>query len=157
MTYEECRETLRSIRRNRSLLRTIERKINEDVRFTFISAIDYSRPVVSGGHKASKQEQYCELTEKMDKNKEALRKQAEKLMIDIFLAEDIINDAMPRLAPLEKEVIIEFYMNGESESAIARSKNYSLSHIKRVKHKAIRKIANSENRIPNDTLFSENP
>lgn len=142
MTLDECRELLRSIKRNRSLLRTIERKLADDDKFIFISAIDYSRPVVKGGNGETKQEQYAELSEKMDKNKRLLKEQAEKLMIEIFFAEYTISGALPSLSPTERDIIIDCYMNGESNSTIARKKNYSLSHIKRMKNKAIRKIAN---------------
>lgn len=141
MTYNECKELLKSIKRNRALLRSIEKKLAEDDRFIFISAIDYSKPVVKGGIGTTKQEQYCELSEKIEGRKKVLKDQAEQLMCDIFLAEDTITGALPSLTPLEQEIIIECYLNGESNIAVAKKNNYSLQHIKKLKNRAVKKIA----------------
>lgn len=156
MSYEEVRDLLKSIKRNRSLLRTIERKLTEDDRFIFISAIDYSRPSVKGRMGKPKQEEYCEFKERLERKHKALCEQAEKLTLEIFIAEDTINNAIAILTPLEQDIIISSYMNGQGDSTIARQKNYSLSHIKRLKNKAVKKMSNFLNVIPNDTLFSEN-
>ena len=64
-----------------------------------------------------------------------------KALEDYFAIEDSIANALDTLTEEEREIIVEYYMQGYPERKIARIMNYSERSIRYIKAKAITKIS----------------
>ena len=122
------------------MLRAINAKLKEDEQFIFISAVDYSKPTVQGGEASTAQERYAEFIEQFRDRTAELRAKADKLMREVFRAEDLIADNLSMFTPLQKDILIDHYMLGKTFKEIAEEKHYSEDYVKQQKAKAIKKI-----------------
>lgn len=134
MTYEEARNLLADMRAAKRRANAIKARIAdiESDAQSISSALNNSG--VSGGIMRSRVE---ELALKVETEREKHMAALEAY----FALEDKLAAAIDTLEPLEKEIIMAFYLDGKPNWKIAQDINYTERNIHYVKHRAIKKIA----------------
>ena len=134
MEFEQAKNLLKKLARKRKLVDVIGQRIA-------MFKSDYSAirsslagEIIGGGKMNSKVEL---LAEKVLKEESKYIKALE----DYFAIEDSIANALDTLTEEEREIIVEYYMQGYPERKIARIMNYSERSIRYIKAKAITKIS----------------
>ena len=127
---KEVKKVLEQILNCRRLLESLKRRIAEAEQSISVSSPDYSQPVVQGGNKTTQQERYAERMEK-------LRSRYDKVMTDLFAAEDEIAETLEKLCPLEQSMIIDRYMIGMTWRKIAIKYGYEEAQTYRIHNKAL--------------------
>ena len=133
MTYEEIKKRLDELKRNKQLLRIMQKRIEELTQQVSLSAVDYSKPVVQGSIGSPPQERYLERMESLTEDFSAL---LDKVMSD----EDIINSAADLLSPTEHAILIERYLHNKSWRKIEDELYYSRQQAHRIMSKGIKKL-----------------
>ncbi len=134
MTYEEARNLLADMRAAKRRANAIKARIAdiESDAQSISSALNNSG--VSGGAMRSRVEELAlRIETEREKHMAALEA--------YFVLEDKLAIAIDTLEPIEKEVILAFYLDGKSLWKIAELTNYSKETVCRKKSYAIHKIA----------------
>lgn len=135
MTYEEMKKMLDEMKHKKSLLRTVQRQIQETrEQIDCLRAQDYGSIAVQGGVKEPAAERFVEHIERLEKRYEAL-------LSEVFDAEDYISVHMSELSAIEQTIIIERYIHGKSWRKIEREVNYSERRVFDFQKSAIAKLS----------------
>ena len=137
MTYEEMKKMLDEMKHKKSLLRTVQRQIQETrEQIDCLRAQDYGVIAVQGGVKEPAAERFVEHIERLEKRYEAL-------VEEVFREEDYIAEHLAELSPIEQTIIIERYIHGKSWRRIERDVNYSERRVFDFQKSAIIKLSKS--------------
>lgn len=135
MTYEEMKKMLDEMKHKKSLLRTVQRQIQETrEQIDCLRAQDYGVIAVQGGVKEPAAERFVEHIERLEKRYESL-------LSEVFAAEDYISVHMSELSAIEQTIIIERYIHGKSWRKIEREVNYSERRVFDFQKSAIAKLS----------------
>lgn len=135
MTYEEMKKMLDEMKHKKSLLRTVQRQIQETrEQIDCLRAQDYGVIAVQGGIKEPAAERFVEHIERLEKRYESL-------LSEVFAAEDYISEHMSELSAIEQTIIIERYIHGKSWRKIEREVNYSERRVFDFQKSAIAKLS----------------
>lgn len=135
MTYEEMKKMLDEMKHKKSLLRTVQRQIQETrEQIDCLRAQDYGVIAVQGGVKEPAAERFVEHIERLEKRYEAL-------LSEVFEAEDYISVHMSELSAIEQTIIIERYIHGKSWRKIQEEHHYEERQPYRIAERATKKLA----------------
>ena len=135
MTYEEMKKMLDEMKHKKSLLRTVQRQIQEArEQIDCLRAQDYGVIAVQGGVKEPAAERFVEHIERLEKRYEAL-------LSEVFEAEDYISEHLPQLSAIEQTIIIERYIHGKSWRKIQEEHHYEERQPYRIAERATKKLA----------------
>ena len=135
MTYEEMKKMLDEMKHKKSLLRTVQRQIQETrEQIDCLRAQDYGVIAVQGGVKEPAAERFVEHIERLEKRYGSL-------LSEVFAAEDYISVHMSELSAIEQTIIIERYIHGKSWRKIEREVNYSERRVFDFQKSAIAKLS----------------
>ena len=135
MTYEEMKKMLDEMKHKKSLLRTVQRQIQETrEQIDCLRAQDYGVIAVQGGVKEPAAERFVEHIERLEKRYEAL-------LSEVFEAEDYISEHLPQLSAIEQTIIIERYIHGKSWRKIQEEHHYEERQPYRIAERATKKLA----------------
>lgn len=134
MTYEEARNLLADMRAAKRRANAIKARIAdiESDAQSISSALNNSG--VSGGIMRSRVE---ELALKVETEREKHMAALEAY----FALEDKLAAAIDTLEPLEKEIILAFYLDGKPNWKVGEELNYSEVYIRKLKRRAVEKVA----------------
>ena len=140
MTYEEMKKMLDEMKHKKSLLRTVQRQIQETrEQIDCLRAQDYGVIAVQGGIKEPAAERFVEHIERLEKRYESL-------LSEVFVAEDYISEHLPNLSAIEQAIIIDRYMHGKSWRKIQQEYHYVDRQLYRIANSAIKKISSETER-----------
>lgn len=140
MTYEEMKKMLDEMKHKKSLLRTVQRQIQETrEQIDCLRAQDYGVIAVQGGVKEPAAERFVEHIERLEKRYESL-------LSEVFAAEDYISEHLPQLSAIEQAIIIDRYMHGKSWRKIQQEYHYVDRQLYRIANSAIKKISSETER-----------
>ena len=135
MTYEEMKKMLDEMKHKKSLLRTVQRQIQETrEQIDCLRAQDYGVIAVQGGVKEPAAERFVEHIERLEKRYESL-------LSEVFEAEDYISVHMSELSAIEQTIIIERYIHGKSWRKIQEEHHYEERQPYRIAERATKKLA----------------
>lgn len=135
MTYEEMKKMLDEMKHKKSLLRTVQRQIQETrEQIDCLRAQDYGVIAVQGGVKEPAAERFVEHIERLEKRYESL-------LSEVFAAEDYISEHLPNLSAIEQAIIIDRYMHGKSWRKIQQEYHYGEAQPYRIEKVAIKKLS----------------
>lgn len=135
MTYEEMKKMLDEMKHKKSLLRTVQRQIQETrEQIDCLRAQDYGVIAVQGGVKEPAAERFVEHIERLEKRYESL-------LAEVFAAEDYISVHLPQLSAIEQTIIIERYIHGKSWRKIQEEHHYEERQPYRIAERATKKLA----------------
>lgn len=135
MTYEEMKKMLDEMKHKKSLLRTVQRQIQETrEQIDCLRAQDYGVIAVQGGIKEPAAERFVEHIERLEKRYESL-------LSEVFAAEDYISEHLPNLSAIEQTIIIERYIHGKSWRKIQEEHHYEERQPYRIAERATKKLA----------------
>jgi DNA-directed RNA polymerase specialized sigma24 family protein len=138
MTFDETKDILYDIRNSKQRALSIQNRIDRLLcmsnSITRLTASYGDTVRVEGGKKY------------MSINDILLRvdKETEKLFRALSIAfelEDKLSAAIALLNPVEQDIIIGFYMDGDTHYKLAEKLNYSDKHIRRLKNRAIKEMS----------------
>lgn len=140
MTYDEMKKMLDEMKHKKSLLRTVQRQIQETrEQIDCLRAQDYGVIAVQGGVKEPAAERFVEHIERLEKRYESL-------LSEVFAAEDYISEHLPKLSAIEQAIIIDRYMHGKSWRKIQQEYHYVDRQLYRIANSAIKKISSETER-----------
>ena len=135
MTYEEMKKMLDEMKHKKSLLRAVQRQIQEArEQIDCLHAQDYGVIAVQGGVKEPAAERFVEHLERLEKRYESL-------MTEAFRLEDYISEHLSELSAVEQTIIVERYIHGKSWRSIERTVNYSERMVFNYRKSAIVKLS----------------
>lgn len=134
MTYQEARELLTDMRAAKRRANAIKARIAdiESDAESIQSALNNSG--VSGGAMRSRVE---ELALKIETEREKHMAALEAY----FVLEDKLAAAIDTLEPIERDVILAFYLDGKPNWKVAQDINYSEVYIRKIKRRSIDKLS----------------
>ncbi len=134
MTYEEARDLLSDMRAAKRRAQAIKARIAdlEDDAVNINSSL--GGDITHGGISQSRVEQLVIRIE-------SEREKYITVLEAYFKRKDILMAAIDMLEPMEKEIILAFYMDNKPLWKIAKLVNYSIETVCRKKNSGIRKIA----------------
>lgn len=134
MTYEAMKRTLDGLKQKKSLLRSLQRQIEEArEQIDCLSGAGDGVPV-QGGIKEPVAERFVEHLERLEKRYEAV-------LAEVFEIEDYISEHLPALSEIEQAIIIDRYMSGKSWRRIQQDHHYEERQPYRIVERAIQKLA----------------
>lgn len=140
MTYDEMKKMLDEMKHKKSLLRAVQRQIQEArEQIDCLHAQDYGVIAVQGGIKEPAAERFVEHLERLEKRYESL-------LSEVFTAEDYISEHLPKLSAIEQAIIIDRYMHGKSWRKIQQEYHYVDRQLYRIANSAIKKISSETER-----------
>lgn len=135
MTYDEMKKMLDEMKHKKSLLRAVQRQIQEArEQIDCLHAQDYGVLAVQGGVKEPAAERFVEHLERLEKRYESL-------MTEAFRLEDYISEHLSELSAVEQTIIVERYIHGKSWRSIERTVNYSERMVFNYRKSAIVKLS----------------
>lgn len=135
MTYDEMKKMLDEMKHKKSLLRAVQRQIQEArEQIDCLHAQDYGVIAVQGGVKEPAAERFVEHLERLEKRYESL-------MTEAFRLEDYISEHLSELSAVEQTIIVERYIHGKSWRSIERTVNYSERMVFNYRKSAIVKLS----------------
>lgn len=135
MTYDEMKKMLDEMKHKKSLLRAVQRQIQEArEQIDCLRAQDYGVIAVQGGVKEPAAERFVEHIERLEKRYESL-------MTEAFRLEDYISEHLSELSAVEQTIIVERYIHGKSWRSIERTVNYSERMVFNYRKSAIVKLS----------------
>ena len=135
MTYDEMKKMLDEMKHKKSLLRAVQRQIQEArEQIDCLHAQDYGVIAVQGGIKEPAAERFVEHLERLEKRYESL-------MTEAFRLEDYISEHLSELSAVEQTIIVERYIHGKSWRSIERTVNYSERMVFNYRKSAIVKLS----------------
>ena len=135
MTYDEMKKMLDEMKHKKSLLRAVQRQIQEArEQIDCLHAQDYGVIAVQGGVKEPAAERFVEHLERLEKRYESL-------MTEAFRLEDYISEHLSELSAVEQTLIVERYIHGKSWRSIERTVNYSERMVFNYRKSAIVKLS----------------
>ena len=140
MTYDEMKKMLDDMKHKKSLLRAVQRQIQEArEQIDCLHAQDYGVIAVQGGVKEPAAERFVEHLERLEKRYESL-------LSEVFMVEDYISEHLPQLSAIEQAIIIDRYMHGKSWRKIQQEYHYVDRQLYRIANSAIKKISSETER-----------
>ena len=140
MTYDEMKKMLDEMKHKKSLLRAVQRQIQEArEQIDCLHAQDYGVIAVQGGVKEPAAERFVEHLERREKRYESL-------LSEVFMVEDYISEHLPQLSAIEQAIIIDRYMHGKSWRKIQQEYHYVDRQLYRIANSAIKKISSETER-----------
>ena len=138
MTFEETKTMLDELKYKKRLVKKVQNQIQEArEQMDCLSAVDYSKVKVNGGSSEGPAERFVEHIERLEKR-------YEKLLQEVFDAEDYISEHMESLTAIEQSIIIDRYMSGKSWRKIQQEYHYEDRQPYNILKKAIEKLSKAE-------------
>lgn len=138
MTYDEMKAVLDGLKEKKRLMRTVQRQIEETrEQVDCLHGQNYSDTVVKGGVKEPAAERFVEHIERLENR-------YEKLLSEVFAAEDYISEHLPALSEIEQAIVIDRYMNGKSWRKIQQEYHYEARQPYNILKKAIDKMSKTK-------------
>lgn len=135
MTYDEMKKMLDEMKHKKSLLRAVQRQIQEArEQIDCLHAQDYGVIAVQGGVKEPAAERFVEHLERLEKRYESLKTEA-------FRLEDYISEHLSELSAVEQTIIVERYIHGKSWRKIQEALHYEERQPYRIGERAVKKLA----------------